>query len=175
MPWRIYNKRTKQMQTFEHNGEIFTYEIKHDSDQGAPWEDKDGHGPVSEWTKRDKLPGELILSEGRMGNLYYDYAGACKQAFVEGWNAAPYDIPGETKHQQACRAALADYNWLRRWANDLGVSPVGIVVRRAGACECCGDYESLWGIWHDIDSEKSWEYLEQTAHELAGDLAKWAD
>ena len=37
----------------------YTYTITIESDDmhGNPWEEHDGHGPVSEWTTRDRLPG----------------------------------------------------------------------------------------------------------------------
>ena len=47
--------------TIERDGFTLRARIEHDSDTGAPWEEHDGHGPVSDWEVRDKLPGELIL------------------------------------------------------------------------------------------------------------------
>lgn len=52
---------------FEHAGRRYRAEVHHDSDMGAPWEEHYGHGPVSDWTIRDKRPGELVLSVDSRG------------------------------------------------------------------------------------------------------------
>lgn len=59
--------------------------VDYDQDMGAPWEEHDGHGPVSEWTTRDKLPGERVLATDRNHRRYYDFAEACKIARRDGW------------------------------------------------------------------------------------------
>ena len=44
-----------------------TYVIIHedDTDAGPPWErESEGHGPVSDWTSRDKRPGEIAKRDG---------------------------------------------------------------------------------------------------------------
>lgn len=71
------------------NGIEFTVSIESDSDQGTPWENEDGHGPVSEWTSRYKEPGELTLCKDRGKARFYDFAAACKQARKEGWGFLP--------------------------------------------------------------------------------------
>lgn len=55
--------------------------LEHDATAGTPWDNDDGHGPVSEWTTRDKMPGELILCENR----FYDFAEACRIARRDEW------------------------------------------------------------------------------------------
>jgi len=65
------------------------------------------------------------------------------------------------------RAALADFDRLRRWCND-DWSYVGVIV--APVCPCCDeakwdDAQSLWGIESDAG-----EYLQEVARELAGEF-----
>ena len=79
------------METIEHNGRTYRVEIEPDYDHGAPWEEEDGHGPVSEWTSRAKLPGEVIIAKDRGSYRYYDFAGACRIARRDGWDAKPYN------------------------------------------------------------------------------------
>jgi hypothetical protein len=64
--------------------------IEPDYNHDAPWEECDGHGPVSDWTTRDKEPGELVLSEDRYSRRYYDFAEACRIARCDGWGAPFY-------------------------------------------------------------------------------------
>ncbi len=148
---------------FEHEGLTFTFRTERDEDTGAPWDEHDGHGPVSDWTSRDKYPGELVLSSDRHGvKRYYDFAAAVAMAKRDGWNAPPYDIPGETRGQRAARAAMADYNRLRRWCSDQW-EWIGVIV----TCEDLpgAPSESLWGIESDAG-----EYLGEVARELAGQI-----
>ncbi len=93
---------------------------EHDQDSGPPWEECDGHGPVSDWTTRDKNPGERVISTDRSHKRYYDFAAAMKEAKRDGWDAAPYHaaFPNETKAQKAARAVEADFEYLRKWCAD---------------------------------------------------------
>lgn len=90
--------------------------VMHDDCMGEPWKEHDGHGPVSEWTTRDKKPGERVLCEDRGRKRFYDFAQAVKMARAEGWDAPPYGqgTPGE----RAARAAEADFRRLRGWCED---------------------------------------------------------
>src|ERR1019366_6268021 len=70
----------------EKDGLRFRIDIKPDEDTGAPWDEGDGNGIVSEWTNRAKKPGELILSSACRGSKhYYDWAGTIVKARNEGW------------------------------------------------------------------------------------------
>lgn len=152
--------------TFTHNGADYVAEIHHDADHGAPWQEEDGHGPVTDWTRRAKLPGELVLSQDRDRCQFYDFAEACRIALRDGWDAEPYNHGGmQTRRQQAAKAARADFRRLRAWC-DNEWSYIGLVVRPAGACACCGLSESLWGIESDAD-----DYLREVAEELADQLS----
>lgn len=154
--------------TIERDGFTLRARIEHDSDTGAPWEEHDGHGPVSGWECRDKRPGELILSGpsygmGRMtGRRFYDFAEACRIARRDGWNAKPYGVQGETPRQRAARAALADFEHLRGWCNDQW-NWCGVVVTAERAGVELGT-ASLWGIESDAGA-----YLVEVANELAAE------
>lgn len=69
--------------------------MEFDGDTGAPWLEHDGHGEVTGWTTRAKLPGELILNSDRGSKRYYDFAGACRIARRDGWGPRPYRINSE--------------------------------------------------------------------------------
>lgn len=189
---------------FEFDGVAYVATVTRDSVGGAPWDEEDGHGDVSDWTTRDKLPGELVLNEDRDRKRFYDFAGACRTARRDGWGFLPGKLKYEkradcwhawcegfdgkehistdvnravsavyeehratmTARQYAAGAAMADFNRLRAWCNDEWFY-VGVTVRRADACECSGDSESLWGIESDAG-----EYIRQVAEELAEELAE---
>lgn len=150
--------------TFTCEGLTFTFRMERDDFGGTPWDNEDGHGDVTGWETRDKRPGEMVLAEDWRGRAkrFYDFAGAVKRARAEGWNAKPYDIPGETKGQRAHKAAMADFNRLRDWCLDRW-GYVGVIVT-------CDDLpgnpsESLWGIESDAG-----EYLAEVAEELAREI-----
>ena len=53
-----------------HEYDIGTYHVRidmvEDCDNGPPWKQEDGHGPVSDWRPKDsKAPGEWSLIEDR--------------------------------------------------------------------------------------------------------------
>lgn len=82
----------------ERDGFTLRATIDHDSDYGTPWDDEDGHGPVSDWTKRAKLPGELVLCEDDRGSRrFYDFAEACRMALRDGWGW----LPGSLRMERA--------------------------------------------------------------------------
>ena len=78
------------MFTLTRDGRRFLARVERDDSHGAPWEECDGHGPVSEWTTRDKRAGELVLCEGRGARRFYDFAAACRIARRDGWGAMPF-------------------------------------------------------------------------------------
>mgnify|MGYP000299424944 CR=1 FL=1 len=130
--------------TLELNGRTYKAQWFYDEGMGAPWEEHDGHGPVSDWTRRDKKPGELVLSEDRGMRRFYDFQQAIAQAKTEGWNTEPYNWP--TKGAQAQAAVLADFNHLRDWCLDrwhwCGIK---VTLLDDDGNETDKD-ESLWGI-----------------------------
>lgn len=148
--------------TVEHGGITYTATIECDWDTGAPWEEHDGHGPVSNWTTRAKMPGELILSTDGPHKRYYDFAEACRIARRDGWGCTPYDTI-ETPRQCASRAAMADYEALRAWCDDEWFW-CGIVVT-ATVDDCPLASDSLWGIECNYTGSDN-SYLLDVANEL---------
>ena len=149
----------------ECSGFTFSVEYHYDEYSGAPWDEADGHGPVSDWEWRGKKPGELILCENRGYKRFYDYAEACRIALRDGWGA-PGEIEGETERQKAARAAMSDFEFLRGWCNG-DWHWVDIVVKMLDAeGEETGDEESVLGF--DSSSD---EYLRSEAERMAEDLA----
>jgi hypothetical protein len=103
-------------ETIERDGYTISIDCFPDCDHGAPWTEEDGHGPVSEWTRRDKRPGEIVLHEDHGSRLYYDFLEAVKIARRDGWDAKPYNTDGhQTRGQQAAKAARADFEHLRAY------------------------------------------------------------
>lgn len=140
-------------ETREHNGHTIKISWFADDNNEAPWKEHDGHGIVSEWTTRDKAPGERVLWEDRRSKLYYDVAESIALAKRDGWDAKPYNTDKrQTKGQQAAKAVEADYDFLRRWC--------------AGEWYWCGyvvevdgeHVDSLWGIESDAINDKDSGY-----------------
>lgn len=148
---------------------VFAVDFEDDYDAGAPWEMADGHGPVSDWTERDKRPGELLLNSRSRNTFtscrYYDFAEACRIALRDGWDAAPYNDGTETKRQQAARAARADFEYMRAWCNDEW-RYVGVVVTLLDPQgEKTEVSDSLWAV------ETLGDHHHETARQLADELA----
>jgi hypothetical protein len=125
----------------QHNGKTITVNWYHDEDASEPWKEDEGHGPVSEWTSRDKRPGERVLVTDRGASRYYDFQAAVKQAKSEGWDAPPYHVG--TNGDRAQRAVEADFEYLRRWYNDEWHWCYSVVkVSDSSYEEVCGGYSS---------------------------------
>ena len=153
--------------TIEVSGLPFKVEYKYDDCMGAPWEEEDRRGTVSNWERRDKKPGELVLYGDGRSKRFYDFAAACRIARRDGWDAEPHNTGNETPRQQAAKAARADFERLRAWCNgDWGY--VGVIVKLLDdEGEETGEEESVWGIESDAK-----DYLDETARELAEGLAE---
>jgi len=117
--------------TIELNGRTYRVDIEADPDMGAPWEEHDGHGIVSDWTTRDKRAGELVLHvEQRYGangaRRFYDLTATIRRATSEGWGLGPDRIAtlaskfgrAPTKREIVAEAVRLDYEYLRGWCND---------------------------------------------------------
>lgn len=97
-------------------GTRYRVEITPDEFSETPWDYCDGHGDVSDWTTRDKKAGELVLNTDGTNKRFYNFQGAVKKAKAEGWDAKPYKTG--TKGEQAVRAVMADYKYLKAWCED---------------------------------------------------------
>lgn len=123
-----------------------------DESMGPPWEEHDGHGIVSEWTRRSKGPGELVLASDRGSFRYYDYAESVKIARRDGWGAE-----GRTAKEKAANATMQDFERLRAWCADQW-QWIGVTVEIGDA------RDSLWGIESDSD------YWREVAADLVNGL-----
>lgn len=149
-------------------GRDYTFAVKTERDEESrtPWEDSDGHGPVSDWTRRDKLPGELILNEDRGMKRFYDFAEACRIARRDGWGARDA-VEGMTHRQVAALAARQNFEYLKAWCDDEW-HYVGVIVTLLDEDgEETGISDSLWGV-EDSDDD----YISEVARNLADELAR---
>lgn len=185
---------------FTHNGRDYVATIEHDESHGAPWEEHDGHGDVSEWTTRDKLPGEIVLTTERHGKRFYDFAGACKIARRDGWGFMPGGLKTEKLRNGYWRATGAG---LVSHSRDINAATsdvykrhrASMTARQYAAGAAMADYECLRKWCNDQwffcgvvvrrkdaceccgMSERLWgiessagDYLEDVARELAEQL-----
>ena len=158
--------------TIEQHGRTYQIEWVLDDDVvGEPWDKEDGHGDVSEWTTRDRFPGEMVLIEDQGEHRFYDFQGAVKRARKEGWNTSPYEF--ETPGEQAQAAVMANFEWLRKWCVGEWWYCGIIVTTYLDDCECCGEPQqvsaSLWGI-EDDDGICSGEYHSTVIQDLIGEV-----
>lgn len=155
----------------EHEGFTLRATMYHDPDMGPPWEEHDGHGPVSDWTGRPKRPGERVLARDRDNYRYYDFQAAMAQSRAEGWGGPyPYRTLGI-----ACVAAVeADFRSLKAWCNDeWHWCGVAVTVWKDDTC-LTGEYEhAVWGIEaNHPDSDN--RYLSEVASDQAAAALKAA-
>lgn len=106
----------------EYQGRRFAITSTPDEDAGPPWQDYDGHGPVSDWRPKDsKRPGELILHEDQDGTCrFYDMAEAQRIALKDQWGIPQGTAQGYTltKPQIAHLEVRADFEYLKGWCTD---------------------------------------------------------
>jgi len=168
-------------EVIEKHGYTFRVNFEQDDDQGPPWENEDGHGPVSDWEERGKRPGEWVLNKEYGSKRFYDAADAMRIAKRDGWGLSDeakgallaYLIrhnpkrgtgpltPGEIRAEAVAR----DFDFLRRWCQD-DWHYCGVIVTHIPDPDedraVATDYtHALWGIEDD-----QYEYLEQVAHDL---------
>lgn len=148
---------------FEHQGYRFRVRFEPDQDHGPPWVENDGHGMVSDWTTREKRPGERVLVTDRNSRRYYDIAATLKIARRDGWGTADGRRDGESLRAYAARAVDADFEYLRGWCTDQW-QYVGVIVSWHDADDSEDMAESLWGV------ESLNEYPTEIAYELADQL-----
>lgn len=149
------------------NGREYSVSTHDDDCMGAPWEEHDGHGIVSDWTTRDKRSGELVLMSDRRSRRFYDVQETIKKASAEGWGLSN-DQRAElakklgrnpTAREITAEAVQRDFEYLRGWCND---SWCWVYVR-VDAPD--GNYETLGGLQSNDEG-----YIAVCAHELAEQL-----
>lgn len=137
--------------------------VEHDQDMRAPWEEHDGHGPVSDWRRKEtKAAGERVLHyDGRLC-LFYDFAAAVEIARRDGWDAPPYT---GTRGERAARAVERDFMRLRDWCRgDWYWIAVCVEVSRDGAvlvADWCGGIESDSDYWREHAAKVAQGAIEQ--------------
>lgn len=147
-------KRVGDRDEFEVKGRRFRLTI-HADDLGAPWDEHDMHGVVSEWTSREMREGERVLNvDGRI-KRYYDIDATLEIARTK-WGCAD--------DAAAAQAVEFDFQRLYGWCNDQW-HWVWLKVELVGG-RSAGEFESLGGV--ESDSE---EYISECAYELAEELA----
>lgn len=72
-----------------------------------PWEECDCYGTVSNWERRDKYPGEVIIASDRGSYRFFDLAGLVAELRHDG-------MTGE----EADKAARATCARMKAWCND---------------------------------------------------------
>ena len=150
--------------TFERSGYTFTFRTERDEGMGAPWKEHDGHGIVSEWTTRDKRPGEVVIASDRNSKRYYDVQASTAIARRDGWGCGDATHTHATAGERIACAVERDCDHLRRWCADLW-SWIGVIVEYQDRHGKVTERESLWGI----ESEPR-EYLAEVAEELADEI-----
>lgn len=162
--------------TFELEGAECRVRFEYDDSHGAPWDECDGHGPVSEWAQRDKRPGELVLCQDRRSKRYYDQQEATVIAKRDGWGLGREEATkltvqlgrAPTRNEIVAEAVRRDFEFLRSWCND-DWHYVGVVVELLDEDgEPTKHHDSLWGI-----ESNAGDYLCTVAHELAEGLLRY--
>lgn len=158
--------------TFERGGHNFRVQLPFDEDMGAPWEKHDGHGIISEWTSRDKAPGERVLCEDHGHKRYYDIKATIAIAKKDGWGCShgslkdgKYTHSHKTKKEAVACAVDQDFERMKAWCNDEWHWCGVVVTMLNDEDEETELADSLWGIEDDSD-----DYLDDVANELADNL-----
>lgn len=150
---------------FSLNGLEFQAETFRDYDIGPPWEHDDGHGVISDWTTRDKKPGERVLSQDRRSKRYYDFAETQAIALRDGWDTEPYNTG--TKRQRAARAVEADFRRMKAWCEDEWCW----VWLKVTLLDADGDPTEEYTTLGGIEGDSGMDYFMSEAKDMAGELA----
>lgn len=150
-------------------------EFDSESESEAPWDSECGHGVVSDWTARDKRPGERVLCRERGRCRFYDVQATIAIAREDGWGIDPerkakweaFQGRPLTAGQIAAAAVEHDFQWLRGWANNewhyMGV--IVTVLDIEGKPTHLS--ESVWGIESNDD-----QHLADIIAELKAELER---
>lgn len=159
-----------QTKTREQDGRHYLVEWFHDDDTLAPWTEHDGHGIVTDWERRDKRAGELILVAHHHAKLFYDFQATIQQARKEGWGIAN-PAPGMTPRQIIAEAVRLDFEYLRAWCNDewwCGVVVTLLDPETDPEDEVVTDLSaSLWGIASNAPDDYFYAVIQDLIREIA--------
>lgn len=169
------------------NGMYATVELPYDECMGEPWKEHDGYGDVSEWTNRDKRPGERILCTDHGSRRYYDFAGAIAKAKKEGWGLAEKELAElaarlgrkPTNGEVIEQAVERDFDRLKGWCdNDWHWVSVHTTLFDADdneiADEWCGGVEDDTDYWQEIAADHLNGMLRQFSDEQS-EIQYWAE
>lgn len=171
--------------TFEHEGHTFKVTIRQEEDQFLPWDECDGHGPVSDWRRyyryeSTKRPGERVLHIDSGLARYYDVQEATKIAKRDGWGCPHCKIvDGKLSHTHKTRGEMIacavnrDYDRLRAFcANDW--TYVYLIVQEIDEDgENIGDFESI-GMMESDDNAGIVSYAYELADQILANKRKAA-
>lgn len=161
--------------TITRDGKEFTFRVEEepDTDSGEPWEESEGHGPVSDWLTRPKKAGERILSSDRGSHRFYDFAEAVKIAKRDCWGVGQ-ERQAElekslgrpaTKAEIATAAVELNFAYLKGWCDDEW-RYVGVVVTLLDPDgEDSEMSASLWGVETYTEG-----YTQEVANDLVSEL-----
>lgn len=158
---------------FERGGRTFRVNMPHDDFDRCPWGDDDGAGIVTDWTSRDKAPGERLLCSDRSSSRFYDWAETMKKAKRDGWGLCDADKAAlaeklgrsPSASQIISEAVERDFDRMRRWCDGQWCY-VGVIVTELES----GESDSLWGIESDCA-----DYIAELAHEMADAIGAGLD
>jgi len=157
-------------------GRKFRIEHHYDTEYpNYPWESlyDFAHGPVSDWTKRAKRPGEWVLSADKHGyKRYYDFAQAMKIARADDWESIRHSYPAKLRGKQYEAAVTLDYERMRDWCNDkwhyMGIT---VTPLTEDGDELRSKEQGTWGI--ESDSDPAWiqEIEENLLRDVGAELS----
>lgn len=163
----------------EHKGHWFLVEVERDEDMGEPWKVHDGHGVISQWTCRNKLPGERVLVEDRGSRRYYDIEATMKRAKRDGWGLDAKDTEdltkklgrAPTKGEIIAEAVEQDYQRMKAWCNDDWYW----VYVKVTLLDVGGKKTEFRNSLGGIDGDDQEDYLKEVAEELADECIDEAE
>ena len=134
----------------EKNGTTYWVEFIVDYGMGAPWKEHDGHGVVSDWERRNKKPGEVVIVEDRGSKRFYDVAETTRIAKRDKWGVSDADTSKMTSAQIAALAVQRDLERMRDWCNDVWYwCGVSVFPLTEDGDELRSKTQSVWGIESD--------------------------
>jgi hypothetical protein len=114
-----------------HQGRKIKIEWSYDEFGGKPWDNCD-YGNVTDWLRRDKEPGEVIICADRNSKRFYDFAGAVTKLKKEGCSGADAD-----------RIAKSEVKRFQDWCNDKWYyMNASVTIDGLEYAECLGAVES---------------------------------